>query len=254
METQLERDWDDFFQSGFYATGWSWTIDAQRTVEEVDGVIALLNPSPGSHILDWCGGWGRHAIGLAKRGFRVTLLDFAEKHIKMARQAASDAGIELNLLHADFRQTPVTIQADYAVNLFTAGLGYYTEEDDIRALSTLHAALKPGAKFLIDTMNLFWLVKNYIPRGWSQSSDGQIRHLGSRQFDYLTNRNRSEEILLKVDEPERKQFLDHRIYSPSELASVLRRAGFEPVALYGDFKGGEFTFDSRRIVMISERR
>lgn len=249
--TGLYKKWKEFFDD-FYFQGWGWTIDDERTQREVDGVLELLKPPRGSHLLDWCGGWGRHAIEFAKRGFEVTLLDFALNHIEMAEAEMKKAGVELKLIHADFRETPVGVRADYAVNLFTAGIGYLTEQDDVIALTSLYRAMKPGGKLLIDTMNLFWLVRNYKSEGWSENEDGTIRHLSKREFDYFSNRNRSSEILL-VNNEEREAELDHRIYSPAELIAVLRRTGFNPTELYGDFDGSEFSFDSPRIVMVSEK-
>jgi len=250
----LEERWENFFLSGFYANAWSFRIDPAQAQEEADGVLNLLNPPLGAHILDWCGGWGRHSIEFAKRGFQVTLLDFAPNHIQRAREEAESAGVSLNLICADFRQTPVSIQADFAVNLFTSGIGYLTEEDDVQALKSLHAALKPDALFLLDTMSLFWLVKNYQPRGWYGDESGTKRLLEEREFDFWTNQNRSHAFFWELGSEERGQQLEHRIYSPAELAAVLRLAGFEPVSLYGDFDGRLFDFDSRRIVMVSRRK
>jgi len=250
----LEERWGHFFLSGFYANGWSFRIDSARTQEEVDGVLSLLNPHPGAHILDWCGGWGRHGIEFAKKGLQVTVLDFAPNHIQRAREEAKSARVSLNLICADFRQTPASIQADFAVNLFTSGIGYLTEEDDVQALKSLHAALKLDALFLLDTMSLFWLVKNYQPRGWYRDESGTKRLLEEREFDFWTNQNRSHAFLWELGRGERRQRLEHRIYSPAELAAVLRRAGFEPISLYGDFGGRPFDFDSRRIIMISRRK
>jgi len=249
----LEGNWKEFFESGFYAEGWNFRIDSKRTFEEVEGVLKLLNPPPGAHILDWCGGWGRHSLEFARRGFRVTLLDFARNHLELAREQAELAGLSLELVCADFRHTPSSIKADFAVNLFTAGIGYLTEEDDVLALKSLYAALKPGATFLLDTMNLFWLVKHYQSRGWEHDESGTKRLLEEREFDFWTNRNRSLTFLWKVEGGEMVRKTDHRIYSPAELAVILRRAGFKPFQLFGDFDGRPFDFDSRRIVMISRR-
>jgi len=247
-------DWQGFFESYFYWKAWVFRIDPERTAKEVEGVLELLKPKSGSHFLDWAGGWGRHTIELAKRGYQVTLLDFAANHIEMARRLAEEAGVKVNFVHSDFRQTPASIQADYAINLFTSAVGYLTEDDDLQAFRSLHAALKPGALFLIDTMNLFWLVKNYQPRGWHESEDGKRRLLSERKFDYMTNRNISREVYTEAGGEEEEHRLDLHIYSAAELATILRRAGFEPVELYGDFNGESFDFDSKRIVMISERR
>jgi 2-polyprenyl-3-methyl-5-hydroxy-6-metoxy-1,4-benzoquinol methylase len=253
MDTDLGKRWDDFFASGFYFEGWTFRIDPTRDEQEVAGVLKLLEPTPGTHILDWCGGYGRHAIKLARLGFRVTLLDKAPNHIRLARSAAESAGVELNLICADFRETPASVQADYAVNVFTSGIGYLTEEDDIWALRSLYAALKPGALFLLDTMNLFWLVRNYQPKGWDHNDTDTKRLLEERHFDFWTNQNCSVTTLWEVNKEERRQEYRLRVYSPAELASVLRRAGFEPERLYGNFEGQPFGFDSRRIIMISRR-
>jgi len=250
----LEKRWQEFFWSGFYSETWEFRIGPQRTQEEVEGVLRLLKPTPGSHILDWCGGEGRHSILLARMGLTVTLLDFAPNHVKKARQAAEAAGVKLNLVCADFRETPLGIQADFAVNLFTAGIGYLQEEDDLQALRSLHAALKPEALFLLDTMNLFWLVKNYQPTGGSVSQDGSKRSLEQRKFDFWTNRNYSRVLYWEKGGKEEEQQLEHRIYSAAELVALLRRAGFEPLELYGDFDGRPLGFDTKRLIVVSKRK
>jgi len=250
----LEQKWQEFFWSGFYSEAWRGRIDEEGTQKEVEGVLRLLNPLPGSHILDWCGGEGRHSIPLAQKGFEVTLLDFAPNHIEAAREAAKGAGVTLNLIRADFRKTPSSIQADYAVNLFTAGIGYLREEDDIEALQSLHAALKPDALFLLDTMNLFWLVRHYQPSGGYMSEDGSQRTVERREFDFWTNTSKSRMLYWTKDGKESIQQFDHRIYSAAELTSVLRRAGFEPFKLYGDFDGHPFDFETKRLIIVSKRR
>jgi len=248
-------NWIRFFDSGFYMRGWGFRIDLERTIQEVEGVLNLLKPEPGSHIIDWCGGWGRHAIELAKRGFEVTLLDFCMPHIEEARRRAWGTGVaeRMRFVHADFKRTPSSLQADYAINLFTSGLGYLREHDDLKALQSLHRALKPGAKIIIDTMNLFWLARNYQPRGWYQTENGERRLLSEREFDFITGRNLSTDTLYDKGAIEECS-LSHRIFSPAELARLLSQAKFKPLSLYGDFDGQEFGFDSRRIIMIAEKR
>jgi hypothetical protein len=161
-------------------------------------------------------------------------------------------GVEIELVLADFRETP-PIEADAAANLFSAGIGYLGEEEDLKALRSLHRALKPGALFLLDTMNLFWLARNYQPRGWDENEEGTRRRLEAREFDFLTGRNRSQAIFWERGREERRSAIDMRIYSPTELVRLLEQAGFETTALYGDLDGSDFGFDSRRIVMVSRR-
>lgn len=254
MDEQLEAEVKRFYHTLFYEEGWGkMRISLEKTREEVSGVVRFLNPTPGSHFLDWCGGWGRHSIELAKLGYRVTLLDFTPGHIRMAGEAAKEVGVELELVEADFRKTPSEIQADYAVNLFTAGIGHLTEEDDLAALSSLYAALKPGAKFLIDTINLFWLVRNYLPEDRKVSEDGSLTVLDRRSFDFRTNRNSSETTYVRRDGSRETCGFSHRIYSPAELERVLVQAGFKVAEMYGDFDGQPVGFDSRRILVVCEK-
>jgi len=250
----LEKRWQEVFNSGFYSQVWGWRIDPEKTRKEVESLVKLLKLPPGARILDWCGGWGRHAILLALMGFKVTLLDYSSHHIKLAKKAAKEAGVRIKTFCIDFRATPTWIQADYAVNLFTSGLGYLSEEDDLQALRSLYLALKPGAKFLLDTISLFWLAINYQPLGWYESEDKKRRVLERREFDFLTNRNQAEFIYQEVGGTEKEQQINLRIYSPADLAALLRQAGFRPLDLYGDLDGSPFTFESKRIVLVSERR
>lgn len=254
MVTKLENDWGKFFKSGFYHTVWSSVRTAsQDTVTEVAGVLNILKPATGSHILDWCGGWGRHSVALSQKGYKLTLLDFAPNHIKKAKRLAKLAAIKMNFVCADFRNTPQNIQADFAVNLFTSGIGYLEEKDDVAALKSLYFAIKPNAKILIDTMNFTWLIKNYVETGDQLSDDGKIRVVVKRRFNHISSRVIEENILLYKDGRWKSHVVNHRIYSVYELNKILTMSGFKIVELYGGFDASPFNFDSRRILVVCEK-
>lgn len=241
-------------EEDFYGRAYDWRLDDARSEREVEELLELLKPEPGAHFLDWVSGWGRHGIRLAKRGFRVTLLDFCAEYIERAKAAAAQAGVEVATVCADFRETPASIQADYAINLFTAGLGYLTEEDDLIALRSLYAALRPGAKVLIDTMNLFWIVQNFRESMWEEPSDRNVRFLTKHHFDFWANRIYASAILQDLEAgTEAAREHSERIFSACDLAKLMRAAGFEPVEIYGGLDGTPYSFDTKRLVMISVR-
>jgi SAM-dependent methyltransferase len=72
-----------------------------RAPGEVDGVLALLGVSPGGHILDLCCGPGRHALELARRGFRVTGVDRYRPYLDSARSAAGTEGLDIDFVECD---------------------------------------------------------------------------------------------------------------------------------------------------------
>jgi len=241
----------DFYGTVYKTMGVFGKKDPEK---EVDGILQILKPEPNSHILDWCGGWGRHAIPLAKRGYKVTLLDFSQPYLERAQEYAQREAVEIDLVCADFRNTPANIQADYAVNLFTAGLGYMGESEDILALVALHHALRPNARILIDTMSLFWIVKNWQKSNWDVSSDGTKRYLSQRTFDFRTNTERAVNTFQDVEaKQEESREIHLHLYAPADLRRVLVSAGFIPEKLFGGLDGSEFTLDSKRVVMSALR-
>ena len=57
-------------------------------------------------MLDLCCGWGRHVVPLAQQGMRVTGLDLSAYHLKLAKAAAREAGVEIDLFRGDMREIP----------------------------------------------------------------------------------------------------------------------------------------------------
>src|SRR5512137_1003214 len=75
-----------------------------RTPADVDGIVARLRLKPGARVLDMCCGPGRHAIELARRGFRVTGVDRTALYLQMARRDALKARVEVEFIKRDARR------------------------------------------------------------------------------------------------------------------------------------------------------
>jgi len=57
--------------------------------------------------IDIAGGGGRHAIWLAQRGLDTTLADISAVALKLARDRAATAGVQLNTLEIDLEEQPL---------------------------------------------------------------------------------------------------------------------------------------------------
>ena len=68
-------------------------------------VISEHSPEGSAAVLDCGGGPGRYAIWLAQLDNQVTLLDLSAENLRIAKERAADANVEL----VDIVQTPVTI-------------------------------------------------------------------------------------------------------------------------------------------------
>jgi cyclopropane fatty-acyl-phospholipid synthase-like methyltransferase len=241
----------DFYEKSYTAMGIFNRQDAEKQVAQI---LTLLSAESGSHILDWCGAWGRHAIPMAKAGHRVTLLDYSEPYIRRAERDAEAQGVKLATIVSDFRETPAEIQADYAVNLFTAGIGHISKSDDLTAFKSLYAALRPGATFLIDTIGLPHVMRRFSESNWRESEDGTKRFLEKRVFDFTSSTAMTTWVYQDMKAgTEESHSLPLHIYSPWELVELLASVGFGSCKLYSDFTGDEFTIESKRIVLVCEK-
>lgn len=253
MADERTEFYGSFYETSYTAMGVFKRQD-QNAEKQIEEILKLLGIQGKSHILDWCGGWGRHAIPMAQAGHRVTLLDYSEPYIRRAEREAAAKGVALETIVEDFRRTPQDLQVDYAVNLFTAGIGHISKRDDLAALRSLFAAMKPGGTFLIDTMGLPWIIRNFNTNSWRESEDGTKRLLEKRVFDFTSNTAVTTWTYEdKGAGTEESHTLPLHIYSPAELIELLGSVGFDSFKLYSDFIGNEFTIESKRIVLVCQK-
>ena len=249
-EKWMDNCWlKDFFQSGFYEDyyGWHFTEDASKN--EAEKVLHLLGAKRG-HILDWCGGWGRHAIHFAKKGFEVTILDFVDRYLETAKQKFQEKGLTLSTIESDCRNTPPEIQADFAVCLLNS-VGFLDYKEQLKAFNSLHGAMKPGGKIIIECMNLF-MVPHFIKTTGRKREDGFVFR-SEKSFDFRENvEHMVFEIISPTNEIRKKKFIQMH-YSPHDLSELVTKANFKVENICGNFEGDPISFDSLKIVLVAQK-
>jgi D-alanine-D-alanine ligase len=248
---------DPHWYTTFFGDEWlrsiALHIPAERTTREVDFVVEALALEPGARVLDLACGHGRHSLELARRGYRVTGLDLSEPSLAIARQAASQASLDVEFIHGDMREIPFTGEFDAVINLFTA-FGYLENEaEDQRVLDSVARALKPEGGFLIDTINALWLFRHFEPHGWQELEDGTLL-LEDRRYNPLTGRNEVTWQLIHPDGTRHQQSHSLRLYTLVELATMLCRASLRVEATWGDFEGAEYGLDTRRMIVLARKQ
>jgi SAM-dependent methyltransferase len=103
--------------------------------------------SDGGTALDLAGGIGRHALWLAKRSWRVTVVDLSEVAIRKLDQKAQQLGLTMNLFALDAKQ--------YAFEpaIFDVVVMFYHLDRDV--CPQVFSTLKPGG-FLICKSSVCW--------------------------------------------------------------------------------------------------
>jgi 2-polyprenyl-3-methyl-5-hydroxy-6-metoxy-1,4-benzoquinol methylase/GNAT superfamily N-acetyltransferase len=129
----------------------NWTI---HTTHELDWLVEALGLKPGQKILDIGCGLGRHAIGLAQRGFEVVGVDFSAASIEYAQSMAERAGVAVRFVHADCRKCALDEKFDAALCLYDVVGSFPLDDDNRRILKTIAAHVDPGIPIAVSVMNL----------------------------------------------------------------------------------------------------
>ena len=225
--------------------------DTRLAVEQVDDLVRLLDIPPGASILDVCCGYGRHAIELAKRGFRVTGIDLAPKQIDEAKRRASESDIEIEFLHGDAGEMSFLKPFDVALSLFLS-FGFDDDEGNLRMLRRISEATASGGVLLMDLWNREKEIRDFSPVA-IEERDGGIRVEKRWEFDQWNGRLNWENLVKLPDGSTERWEHSVRAYTLVELRHMLEEVGFRMEKVYGDFKGSDYTLASAQMVTLSRK-
>lgn len=241
-------NWQQFFDG--FAPQYMGVPFVSNTVAEVDFVIEETGIAPGSRVLDVGCGTGRHAVELAKRGYRVTGVDLSPGMLAEARKAADEAGVEIELVHSNAAEYRSEAVFDAAICLCEGAFGLLGDADDasdrdLAILRAIHGALKPGAAFVLTALSGLRMVRQHTPE-----------EVASGAFDPITM---SEHSTMEVEGPEGTRAIElrERGYAPTELALMARLAGFEVVHIGGGTAGNwghrPLDLDEMEIMLVARK-
>jgi SAM-dependent methyltransferase len=227
-------------------------MTAQQTLRETAFVKEALSPPAAGEVLDIACGYGRHAIELSQRGFRVTGLDLSLPLLIRAADEAQRRTLSVNFVHADMREMTYDSQFDAAYCVLTS-FGYFDEETNLRVATSICRAIKPGGRFLVDTINRDYIVSDLPSRVWWEG-DGCVV-LEEVDFDFHTSRVLIRRSIVFGDGRQLENEISIRAYSLHELGRVLRRAGFQVLEVSGSLENKEpfLGAASRHVVLVCER-
>jgi len=222
----------------------------EQVRREVDFIVKALDLPAGAKVLDLCCGQGRHSLELARRGFQVVGVDLSEALLYAARKRAESEGLSVTFLHCDMREIDFAGEFDAVINMFTS-FGYLeSEAEDEKVLGKVAQALKSGGKFLLDVVNRDRLVRDFQAREWHAADEGWLV-LEERTFDHLSGRMETRWVCVARDGVRYERLSSVRLYTASELRTMLERAGLKVTNLFGDYDGSPYSWDSQRLIVVA---
>lgn len=226
-------------------------FDERRWAEARDEVgltLTLLRVEPPAAVLDLACGPGRHALELARRGYRVTGVDATAAFLETAAGTAASEGLEVELVHDDMRRFSRTGAFDAVLSMATS-FGYFADpEDDRRTLVNVLRSLRPGGGLLMELMGKEVVARTLKQRDWRDEAGTILLTEQRVRADWTWVENR----LVFLREGQRHELvLSHRLYSAAELSGLLLEAGFASVRVFGDLSGKPYDDDAVRLVAVA---
>jgi ubiquinone/menaquinone biosynthesis C-methylase UbiE len=247
----MPQHWTDEFFSGQYAQEYFATAEDAVLAQRQAAFIAIQLRLDGSQrVLDLCCGSGRHAVALAQHASAITGVDRTELYLAAGRARIAELGIgNVELMQGDMRELDYQGEFEAAYNYFTSW-GYYSDEENFDVLRRLWRALKPGGRFLLETIFRDTLMGSYRPQGYRESEDGTVL-LEERWFDFATGRSHNRRLKINSNGTRSEIRYDHYLPTSDALARHLRDAGFSSVSVMEAPTGAELSLNSWRMAAVA---
>jgi ubiquinone/menaquinone biosynthesis C-methylase UbiE len=239
-----DQTWDEMFDE-IYLTTYALNLRERDSGAEAEAAAKLAGVEPPAEVLDIPTGFGRHALPLARLGFRVTGVDRSGVQLSEARRIAGEVEWP-RWVQADFRELPFPDGSFDAVLCLFTSIGYRGEEGDRMAFGEFLRVARPGAPILIETLHRDRLMAIFQERGWDPLEDDAVL-LEERRLDYVAGEIETDHTLLSVGERRGVTF-KLRVYTATELVKLLEEVGFERIECFGDFEGGPLSRETRLVV------
>ncbi len=240
---------DAVFDPDDYLYFYEDTLREERTADQVDRLAAALALAPPMRVLDLGCGHGRHAIELARRGFRVTGVDRVQGFLDLAARDAQRVGASVEFLCRDLRTLDDVGPFDAAVCLFDA-FGLHRDDENRTVLANMARALAPGGSFCLDLRNRDWMVRHLQPTTvLTRGGDYLVDRHG---FDSRTGRLVDRRVVVRNGQARETPF-SVRLYTPGEIEMLLASVGLAVREMWGDWRGAPVSVNLNRLVVLGER-
>ena len=213
--------WESFFE-GVAVDMWLQAVPTEHSEHEAESLLRTLAVPSGGRLLDVPCGGGRLSLAMARRGYEMTGVDWSTEFLDHAR--SREGARDVTWERRDMRDLPWRASFDGA---FCVGnsFGYLDDEGNAAFLRAVAAALKPGARFVLETpMVLENLLGHLKDRPWWKVGD-DVRLLVANHYDHARTRLDIEYTFVSNGRVDVRSG-SHRAYSYRELTELIGAAGF----------------------------
>jgi D-alanine-D-alanine ligase len=223
--------WETLFDEVYLITDAEFVCNPALTSYEVEVIERVLGLDPAAHILDLCGGQGRHALELARRGYRPpVVLDYSEFLLRRGQREAAEAGLDVTFALGDARAMDLASACFDVVLLMANSFGYFVDaDDDRRVLIEVARVLQTGGHFLLDLIDREAALRHFRTESWHEATDDIVVCWKRELMDDVIRVR--EMVLSKTTGLVRDRSYAERLYSPECIRALLSAVGFSNIVV-----------------------
>jgi len=252
-----ENWWMSIFDDLYLQTDARSVCDDQLTREEVDFLENNLNIFKHWQVLDLCGGQGRHALELSRRGFlNITVFDYSDYLLTNGKKNAARDNLAVSFVRGDARYIGFHDNIFNFIMLMGSSFGYFINEGENRKILTesFRLLISQGT-ILLDLPDKNHVIKNFEPRSHHKvNSQLEVRRERKLEKDVIYCRER---VLNVSGHCIRDNQYCTRLYSPECIQDILADVGFCDIRFKTDFmrrdKIGDFGSMTNRMIVLASK-
>ncbi len=242
-----EFDLENVFEVEDYLYFYQDNLIGDILDHQIEVLRAYLHLDQPMKILDLACGFGRHANHLAALGHSVVGIDYTPGFLEIAKKAADTAGVRVEYVQGDMRTIKYKNEFDRVLLLFTS-FGYFSEESNSLVIQNIAESLRPDGLLCMDILNR----PVDLPPCKVIEKEGNLM-IDRYSFEPLTSRLHNSQIIIRDGIRKDKPY-SIRIYNLPEIENLLTLAGLRLEKTYADWDGNPLTADSRRMIIVAQKR
>jgi SAM-dependent methyltransferase len=246
----MQPEWYETFFRGVSLDLWRHAVSEEQTRAEADFLLSAIEPPAGGLLLDVPCGNGRHARELASRGFKLTGVDLSCEFIDEARAESKKSGLDAEWRLGDMRDLPAKPAYDGAYCMGNC-FGYLEYAGMVEFVAALGRALKPGARFVLETgMAAESVLPALADNEWKRLGD--IVLLIHNEYHAAESRLDTEYTFIRDGASDRR-VSSHYVYTVAELGRLLHGAGLIPWRHFASVSREPYELGAERLLLVAEK-
>jgi len=228
-----------------FSPTWHTLFSANRDERETEREVEFLSrvlPGPPARVLDVPCGFGRHARGLAKRGYAVTGVELDERVIA---EAGRRSGGEIEYVESDMRDLGALPRDFDGVICMWASFGYFDHSTNEAVLRSFAERLRPAGRLVLDVYNPDFINARQGTIAFDRVPVTETKsvHEGRLRVELAYHGGPVEDVF------------EWELYAPDQLQALASECGFEPVLVCCGFdEAAPPSADVPRMQLVFERR